>query len=64
MGAETAGLVENDEEKSVKNVTKGIGTGIGLGILGTVGAPLVGAAAVYGLATHGDEYSDQSDNED
>ncbi len=55
----------DEGERKAGALVTGVSAGVGAGVLGAVLSPLLapatGAAMVYMFATHGDEFSDQSD---
>ena len=59
-----ANSVDNQVGAVAAGVVAGVAGGVAIGIIGTIGAPIVGGAAVYFLFTEGNDYSDQSSDEE
>ena len=61
---ESGRLAADSVDNRAGAVAVGVAGGVGGGIAGTIGAPLIGVATVYFLITDGNDYSDQSSDED
>ena len=63
-GFTAAESVDNKAGAVAAGVAGGVAGGVGGGIVGTIGAPFVGGALAHTFVHWGDEYSDQSSDED
>ena len=63
-GLLAADLVDDKAGAVAAGVAAGVAGGVGGGIVGTLGAPFVGGALAHTFVHCGDEYSDQSSDED
>ena len=63
-GVLAAYSVDNKAGATAAGVAAGVAGGVGGGIVGTLGAPIVGGALAHTFVHWGDEYSDQSSDED
>ena len=63
-GRLAANSVDNQVGAVAAGVVAGVAGGLGSGIVGTIGAPIIGGAAVYMIFTEGNDYSDQSSDEE